>query len=110
MIKTKNHHILCIQMQRICKAGQCLKNGMQMVLNVKTNKLKFNEDFIKNYDEDSDERYIFEINVEYPTEIFFNKHKDLSLLPEKIKAKLNGPEKLFSNIHNKKNYIVHIRA
>ena len=47
-----------------------------MVLNVKTNKLKFNEDFIKNYDEDSDERYIFEINVEYPTEIFFNKHKD----------------------------------
>ena len=73
-----------------------------MVLNVKTNKLKFNEDFIKNYDEDSDERYIFEINVEYTTEIFFNKHKYLSFLPEKIKANLNSPEKLFSNIHNKK--------
>ena len=28
--------------------------------------LKFKEDVIKNYDEDSDEGYIFEIDVEYP--------------------------------------------
>ena len=28
--------------------------------------LKFNEDFIKNYDEDSDKRYILEVDVEYP--------------------------------------------
>ena len=28
--------------------------------------LKFNEDFIKNYDEDSNKGYIFEVDVEYP--------------------------------------------
>ena len=27
---------------------------------------KFNENFIKNYDEDGDKRYIFEVDVEYP--------------------------------------------
>ena len=32
----------------------------------KQNMLKFNEDFIKNCDEDSDKGYIFEIVVEYP--------------------------------------------
>ena len=30
----------------------------------KKNMLKFNEDFIKNYDEDSYKRYIFEADVE----------------------------------------------
>ena len=30
------------------------------------NILKFNEDFIKNYDEDSDKGYIPEVDVEYP--------------------------------------------
>ena len=33
--------------------GQCLKNYLQMVLNGEKMS-KFNEDFIKNYDEDSD--------------------------------------------------------
>ena len=32
----------------------------------KKNISKFNEDFIKNYDEDSDEGYILEVDVEYP--------------------------------------------
>ena len=40
-------------MQTICMNGQCLKNCLYMVLNGKKNMLKFNEDFIKNYDEDS---------------------------------------------------------
>ena len=35
-------------------------------LKSKNNTLEFNEDFIKNYDEDSDKGYIFEVNVEYP--------------------------------------------
>ena len=30
------------------------------------NTLNFNEGFIKDYDEDSDKGYIFEINVKYP--------------------------------------------
>ena len=43
-------------------------------------------------------------------EILFNKHKDLLFLPERIKTKLDDSEKLVCNIHNKKNYVVHIRA
>ena len=43
-------------------------------------------------------------------ELLFNKHKDLLFLPERIKTKLDDPEKLVCNIHNKKNYVVHIRA
>ena len=32
----------------------------------KENISKFNEDFIKNYDEDSNKGYILEVDVEYP--------------------------------------------
>ena len=66
------------------------------------NILKCNEDFIKNYDEDSDKRYILEADAEYPKELLFNKHKNLPFLPEKMKTKLNGSEKLVCNIYNKK--------
>ena len=37
-----------------------------MVLNGKKNMLKFKEDFIKYYDENSDKGYIFEVDAEYP--------------------------------------------
>ena len=59
--------------------GQCLKNCLQMVLNGKKYMLKFNEDFIKNYDEDSDKRYILAVVVEYP-KILYNLHCDLPFL------------------------------
>ena len=37
-------------------------DGFKFVKNVS----KINEDFIKNYDEDSDKGYILEVDVEYP--------------------------------------------
>ena len=43
--------------------GQCLKNGFWMVLNGKKNESKYNEKFIKNYDEDNDKGYILEVEV-----------------------------------------------
>ena len=46
--------------------------------------LKFNEDFIKNYDEDSNKGYIFEVDVEYPEDLH-GLHSDLPFLPERMK-------------------------
>ena len=46
----------------------------------KTKKLsKFNEDFIKNYDKNSNKGQFLKVDIDYPKE-FFNHHKDLPFL------------------------------
>ena len=68
---------------------------------------KSDEPFIKDYDENSNKGYFLEVYVEYP-ENLFNLHSDLWFLPERDKIiKCN---KLICNIHDKENYVVHIRA
>ena len=68
---------------------------------------EFDERFIKNYDENNDKGYILEVDVEYPKNLF-NLHSDLPFLPER--KKIEKCKKLVCNIHNKGNYVVHIRS
>ena len=67
----------------------------------------FTEDFIKNYDENSDKGYIFEVHVEYPKDLH-KLHSDLPFLPERMK--INKCDKLVSNVRDKENYVIHILA
>ena len=53
-------------------------DGFEWVKNLS----KFNEDFTKEYDENSDKGYFLEVDVEY-LKTLFNSHKDLPFLPEK---------------------------
>ena len=50
----------------------------------KQNMLKFNEEFIRNYDEDSNKVYILEVDVEHPKDLH-DLHSDLPFLPERMK-------------------------
>ena len=68
---------------------------------------QFNEDFIKNYDENSSKGYFLEVDVEYRKKLF-NLHKDFSYLPER--KKLRKIEKLVCSIEDKEEYVVHIKT
>ena len=68
---------------------------------------KFNEDFIKKHDENSNTGYFLEVDVDYP-KMWFNSHKDLPFLPE-IK-KVEKVEKLICSIEDKEKYVIYIRA
>ena len=53
----------------------------------KTKKIsKFNEDFIKKYDENCNKGYFLEVDIDYPKELF-NLHKGLPFLPVYLKEK-----------------------
>ena len=67
----------------------------------------FTEDFIKNYDENSNKGYIFEVDIEYPINIHMQ-HSDLPFLPERMK--INKGSKLVCNVRDKENYVIHILA
>ena len=68
---------------------------------------KFDETFIKNYDENGDKGYILEVNVEYPEKICML-HSDLAFLPERMK--INKCTKLTCTIQNNENCVIHIRS
>ena len=67
---------------------------------------QFNEDFIKNYNEETDERYFLEVDVQY-LEKLHDLHNDLPFLPERMK--IEKVEKPTANFHDTTEYVIHIR-
>ena len=68
---------------------------------------EINEDFIKNYDENNDKGYIFEVDVKYPKKIH-ELHSDLPFLPERME--INKSKRLVCNLYNNKKYVAHINT
>ena len=79
------------------------RNGFKWVKNLS----KFNEIFIRNYDENSDKGYFLDVHIDRPKQLF-NLHKDLPLSPERKKEK--KVEKLICNIEDKEKYVMHIKV
>ena len=74
-------------MRIIYVGGQCLKLPANDFKWIKKEKLwKFNEDFIKSYDENGNIGYFLEVHFDYLKELF-GIHKDLPFLPESKKSK-----------------------
>ena len=71
------------------------------------NTSKIDEEFIENYDEDSDKGYILEVDVKYSRKLH-DLHSDLPFLPKRMK--IDKCKKLVCNLRNKKKYGVHIRS
>ena len=68
---------------------------------------EINEEFIKNYDENSDKGYILKVDVKYPKELH-DLHSDLPFLPKRMK--IDQCKKLVCNLRNKKKYVVHKKS
>ena len=61
---------------------------------------KINEEFINNYDENSDKGYILEVDVKCPRKLH-DIHSNLPFLPKRMK--IDKCKKLVCNLLNKKN-------
>ena len=67
---------------------------------------QFNEDYIKNYNEESDEAYFLEVDIQYPEKLH-ELHNDVPFLPERKKIK--KVKKLVTNLYDKNECLIHIR-
>ena len=70
------------------------------------NTSKFNKDFIKNCNKESDKIYFLEIDAQY-IEKLHELYHDLLCSPEIIK--IEKIKKLLANLHDKTEYVIHIR-
>ena len=68
---------------------------------------KINEDFIKNFYENSKKGYILEVDAKYPQKLH-DLHSDLPFLPKRIK--IDKCKKLVCDLYNKKKYVVYIKS
>ena len=76
-------------------------NGFKWVSDIS----EINEKFIKSYNKNSDKGYILEVDVDYPSKLH-KLHSDMPFLPERMI--IDKTKKLVCNLHDKKNYVVHI--
>ena len=67
---------------------------------------QFNENFIKSYNEESDEGYFFEVDVQY-LEKLHGLHNDLPFLPERNETE--KVEKLVATLLDKTEYVMGIK-
>lgn len=70
------------------------------------NASQFNEYLLKNYNKDSDEWYLLEVDVQYSKQLYYL-FKDLPFPPERMKTE--KIEKLVPNLLDKKEYVIHIK-
>ena len=80
-----------------------LVNGFKWIKNVS----EVDEEFIKVYDEDSDNGHILEVDVKDPRKLH-DLHSDLPFSPKRMK--IDKCKKHVCNLPNKKKYVVHIRS
>ena len=60
----------------------------------------------QNYNEEIDEEHFLEVDVQCLQKLY-ELHNDLEFLPEKMKVE--KVEKLVANLHDKTDYVIHIR-
>ena len=68
---------------------------------------QFNKDFIKNYNEESDEGYFLEADDHYPEKLH-ELHNCSPFLSERME--LGKIKKLVTNLHDKTEYVIHVRT
>ena len=68
---------------------------------------RMDEEFGRSYDKNDIKGYILEVDVDHPNELQ-NLHSDFPFLAESMV--INNTKKLFCNLQDKKNYVVHINV
>ena len=68
---------------------------------------RFNKEFIKKYNKNTEIRFFLEVGVEYPKKLF-SSHKELMFLLGR--KRFEKVEKLVCSIEDKKKYVIRIRA
>ena len=102
----RNHHILNWDVNYLYDWAMSQKlpvNGLKWFKDLS----KFNEIFIKSYNEESGERYFLEVDIQYP-ENLNDLDNDLPFLPERMKIE-KKIENLVTNLYDKTEYAIHIR-
>ena len=99
----ESSYLMYLDVSNLCGwaiSQKLLANGFEWVEKLS----KFDERFIKNYDENSYKGYFLEVDVEYPKNLF-SLHSDLPFLPER--KKIGKCNKLVCDFYDKKNFVVH---